>query len=107
MKGFLGPKNNVCAFFGLPEAENDLLALNTKNIVSKVRILCVLRGGGQFWPLEARKHKKKTYFGTQKIFVLPFSGFQRPKMTSWHEIYSCCSNLAFNSWWGDCPFYLL
>ena len=107
-KDFWVPRIMFFVFSGLQKAENNLLALSTKKCFQNQVFVCSAGGGeGVNFGLWRPENAKKNYFGTQKIFLLPFSGLQRPKMTSWHEIYSCCSNLAFNSWWGDCLFYLI
>ena len=57
-KSYFGdPKILSFSVFRPPEAENDLLALNTKKIFSK-SFFFVLLISGHFWPLKARKREK-------------------------------------------------
>ena len=95
------------AFFGLPEAENDLLALYTKKFFSKSGFLCVRKGGGSILASGGQKMQIKTYFGDPEnnffCHFLASKGRKRPlgmKYIERYFIYLCF--MRWGNFFGLC-----
>ena len=95
------PKIIFFSFSGLQRPKMTFSHKIQKKILFKIRFFCVLWRGVIFG-LRRPQNAKNLILGTQKSFLFPFSGLQRPKMTFWHKIQrNSFQNRVFCVfWWG-------
>ena len=80
-----GPENHRFCRFQATRGQIWPLGIKYQKILFKIGFFCVFWVGVIFG-LWRPKNAKNLIPWTRKSFLLPFSGHQRPNMTSWHKI---------------------